>query len=354
MIGYRFRNYSVGVFNKTKLNCKPLFLPVYNMQDAYTYEEYGDHNKVLKKTSIPIPEIGEGDVLIKVVASAINPVDYKIMEGYIKGWPQNFPIVPGWDVAGTVEKSNSPDFRVGDEVYAYTRPAFDMLEEHPDSKSESIGTLDGTFASYVAVKAWKVAKKPTSASLEESAAVPLAALTAYQALHDMAGISKGKTVVIVAASGGVGSYAVGFAKEAGANVIGTCSARNFDYVKSLGANDVRDYNVDGYLDGIEADIVFDCAGGKSARDALAVLKPGGKIVSIVEFEIGNLAKKVDCVGIAFLVKPGGDQLRTIGKLIDDGKITIPKINLLPFDKVYEGFDQIKGSRTVGKIVIQRD
>merc|ERR1712000_157530 len=125
------------------------------------------------------------------------------------------------------------------------------------------------------------------ASIEEAAAVPLAALTAYQALHDKAGISEGKTVLIVAASGGVGSYAVGLAKEAGATVIGTCSARNFDYVKSLGASDVRDYNEEDYLKGIEADIVFDCAGGKSTTDALAVLKPDGIIVSIVEFGIAD-------------------------------------------------------------------
>jgi len=320
---------------------------------AYTYEEYGVHSKVLKKTSIPVPEIGEGEVLIKVSASAINPVDFKIMEGYIKAWPQSFPIVPGWDVAGTIEKSNSSDFAVGDEVFSYTRPAFDMADEHPECKSEAIGTLDGTHASYVAVKAWKVAKKPATTSLTEAASVPLAALTAYQALHDKANISEGKTVVIVAASGGVGSYAVGFAKDAGANVIGTCSARNFDYVKGLGAADVRDYNVEGYLDGIEADIVFDCAGGKSCTDALAVLKPDGIIVSIVEFGIADIAEKAGRKGAAFLVRPSGDQLRTIGQLIDDGKVKIPAVTTFPFDKINDAFEQIKGSRTVGKIVLQR-
>eukprot|EP00012_Vannella_robusta_P011981 CAMPEP_0206204808 /NCGR_PEP_ID=MMETSP0166-20121206/13785_1 /ASSEMBLY_ACC=CAM_ASM_000260 /TAXON_ID=95228 /ORGANISM="Vannella robusta, Strain DIVA3 518/3/11/1/6" /LENGTH=305 /DNA_ID=CAMNT_0053624587 /DNA_START=164 /DNA_END=1078 /DNA_ORIENTATION=- len=301
--------------------------------NAYTYEAYGVHTDVLKKTTLPIPEIGEGDVLIKVQASAINPVDFKIMEGFIKDWPQSFPIIPGWDVAGTIEKTNSKDFQVGDEVFSYTRPAFDMTEEHPECSSEAIGTLDGTHAGYVAVKAWKVAKKPNSASIEEAAAVPLAALTAYQALHDKAGISEGKTVLIVAASGGVGSFAVGLAKEAGATVIGTCSARNFDYVKGLGASDVRDYNEEDYLKGIEADIVFDCAGGKSTTEALAVLKPDGIIVSIVEFGIADIAQKADRKGVAFLVQPTGDQLRTIGKLIDDGKVKIPNITTMPFDNI---------------------
>jgi len=275
------------------------------------------------------------------------------MEGYIKVWPQSFPIIPGWDVSGTIEKTNSPNFVIGDEVYAYTRPAFDMLDAHPECKSESIGLLDGTHTSFVAVKAWKVAKKPKTISVVDSAAVPLAALTAYQALHDKLAISEGKTIVIVAASGGVGSYAVGLAKVAGAKVIGTCSARNFEYVKSLGADEVRDYNVEGYLDGIEPDLVFDCAGGKSAMDALAALKDGGKITSIVEFGISDIAAKAGKTGEAFLVAPSGESLTVIGNLIDDGKVKVPKISTMPIDDIQEAFTQIKSSRTVGKIVLTR-
>jgi len=275
------------------------------------------------------------------------------MEGYIKVWPQSFPIIPGWDVSGTIEKTNSPNFVIGDEVYAYTRPAFDMLDAHPECKSESIGLLDGTHTSFVAVKAWKVAKKPKTISVVDSAAVPLAALTAYQALHDKLAISEGKTIVIVAASGGVGSYAVGLAKVAGAKVIGTCSARNFEYVKSLGADEVRDYNVEGYLDGIEPDLVFDCAGGKSAMDALAALKDGGKIASIVEFGISDIAAKAGKKGEALLVAPSGESLTAIGNLIDDGKVKVPKISTMPIDDIQEAFTQIKSSRTVGKIVLTR-
>jgi len=320
---------------------------------VYLYESYGVHTDVLKEATLPIPEIGEGDVLIKVAASAINPVDFKIMEGYIKPWPQGFPIVPGWDVAGTIEKSNSTDFVEGDQVFAYTRPAFDMEESHPECTSEKIGTLDGTHASYVAVKAWKVAKKPNTASFAEAAAVPLAALTAYQALYDKGGLAEGKTVLILAASGGVGSYAVGLAKNAGARVIGTCSQRNFEYVKSLGADEVRDYNAEGYLDGIEPDIVFDCVGGKSATDALDKLKESGKIVSIVQFDIADLAAKANRSGEAFLVAPSGDTLRTIGQLIDYGKVKIPKITTMPFSDIQDAYAQIKSSRTVGKIVLLR-
>jgi len=330
------------------------FLARITMQDAYAYEEYGNHADVLKKVSIPIPTIGENEVLIKISASAINPVDFKIMEGYIRAWPQNFPIVPGWDVSGVIEQSNSSDFNIGDEVFAYTRPAWDLSDAHPECSSESIGTLDGTHSSYIALKSWKVAKKPSTLTLEEAAAIPLAALTAYQALHDKGNIKKDQTVLILAASGGVGSYAVGFAKAAGATVIGTCSARNFDYVKNLGADDVRDYNVDGYLDDIDADLVFDCAGGKSTLDGLARLKENGKIVSIVTFDIADVAKKQNRDGEAFLVNPSGDNLRTIGNLIDEGKVKFPQIKVLNFDEIQQAFSDIKSSRTVGKIVLKRN
>jgi len=318
------------------------------------YEQYGVYKDVLKPGVLPVPEIGEGDVLIKVVASAINPVDWKLMEGLLQFWPQEFPMVPGWDVAGIIEQSNSSDFTVGDEVYAYTRAAFDMLDAHPECKSEKIGKLDGTHSSYVAVKAWKVAKKPKTATFAEAAAVPLAALTAYQGLHDKGGISEGKTVLITAGSGGVGSYAIGFAKHAGARVITTCSARNFEYVKSLGADEVRDYNVEGYLKGIEADLVLDCAGGNTAEDALAAVKENGKMVSIVEFDIAERAKKVNRTAEAFLVAPAGDTLTTIAQLIDDKKVKIPNITTMPFNKIQDAFAQIKSHRTVGKIVLLRE
>lgn len=197
-------------------------------------------------------------------------------------------------------------------------------------------------------------KKPKTANFNESSAIPLAALTAYQALHNKGNIQKDQTVLIIAASGGVGSYAVGFAKHVGAKVIGTCSAKNFDYVKNLGADEVRDYNNDDYLNGIEPDLIFDCAGGQSTLDALKVLKEDGKIVSIVTFDIADIAKKSNRNGEAFLVWPSGETLTTIAQLIDDNKVKIPKITALPFDKIQEAFAQIKSSRTVGKIVLTRD
>ena len=199
--------------------------------------------------------------------------------------------------------------------------------------------------------AWKVARKPAALSFEQAASVPLAGLTAYHGLHDEGELKAGQTALVLAASGGGGSYAVGIAKAVGARVIGTCSGRNVDYVHSLGADEVRDYTKPDYLAGVEVDLVFDCVGGDNTAAGLAALKAGGTIMSIATFDVHEAAAKVGKTGKAFLVRPDGGQLAALGDLLQEGKVKVPRLNEFPFEKAQDAFAQQMSNRTVGKIVI---
>ena len=193
---------------------------------AIRIHEFGGP-EVLKLEEVPRPIPAAGEVLIKVFATSVNPVDWKIREGQRKEkFPVNFPLIPGWDVSGEIEEvgSDVKNFRKGDEVYSRPDP-----------------TKNGTYAEYVVVKANQVALKPKSIDHEQAAAVPLAGLTAWQGLFDYGQLQQGQKVLIHAASGGVGTFAVQFAKWKGAYVIGTTSAENIDFVKQLGADEVIDY-----------------------------------------------------------------------------------------------------------------
>eukprot|EP01128_Nolandella_sp_AFSM9_P012699 TRINITY_DN952_c0_g1_i3.p1 TRINITY_DN952_c0_g1~~TRINITY_DN952_c0_g1_i3.p1 ORF type:complete len:344 (-),score=107.22 TRINITY_DN952_c0_g1_i3:87-1091(-) len=323
---------------------------------AVQYTEYGDAS-VLKAAELPKPSPQPHEVLIKVAAIGTNPVDWKLRQGYIPVWPHAFPIVPGWDVAGTIESApEGSEFKVGDKVFSYTRPAFDMVEEYPTAKDEKIDA-SGTYAEYVAVAEWKVAKIPTSASLAQAASIPLAGLTAYQALHDHLKIQKGERVLILGASGGVGSFAVGIAKAAGAYVIGTCSGRNVDYVKGLGADLVVDYTKEqGVVAqvGDKVDKVFDCVGGDSTKDGVDALKEGGIISSIANGEgAAKLAADSGKTGSGFLVKPSAAQLNALAKLLDNGDAKYPTVTTSAFnaENAVAAHKALESARTQGKLVL---
>jgi NADPH:quinone reductase-like Zn-dependent oxidoreductase len=197
---------------------------------AILYEEYGDASK-LKVVDHAKPVIQDNEVLVKVRAAGINPVDWKIRAGYMRQVsPQKLPIIPGCDVAGEVEAIGAAvtKFKVGVAVYSYNRPAGDMEE----GKGEQIEE-NGCCAQYVAVKEFKLAAKPANISYDEAAAVPLAGLTAWQSLFDAGKLTAGQTVIVLGAAGGVGSFAVQFAKAHGATVIGTGSTKNIDFIKSF-------------------------------------------------------------------------------------------------------------------------
>ena len=273
---------------------------------AIQIHEFGGP-EVLKYENAPRPVPGPDDLLIKVFATSVNPVDWKIRAGYAKGrFPVTFPLIPGGDVSGEVEEvgGNVKTFRKGDEVYGRPDP-----------------TKNGAYAEYIVVNANTVNLKPKSIGHEKAAAVPLAGLTAWQALFDHGKLQAGQKVLIQAASGGVGTFAIQFARWKGAYVIGTTSQNNVDFVKQLGADLVIDYKNQRFEELIsDIDLVIDTIGGETQRRSLLVIKNGGRLITIVrpEFQDAAAARNIHMEG--FMTQSIPEELEQIKQLIDSGKI----------------------------------
>jgi NADPH:quinone reductase-like Zn-dependent oxidoreductase len=290
---------------------------------------------VLKIEEAPRPEPGSGEVLIKVHAAGVNPIDWKIREGYGN---RELPLIPGWDVAGVVEKLGSgvTSLNKGDQVYGYFGIA-----------------RDGAYADYVAVPADEVALKPRSLDYTKAAAIPLAALTAWQGLFDMGGLKAGQKVLIHGAAGGVGSFAVQFAKWKGADVVGTASGRNERFVKALGAEQVIDYTKTPFEEAVEdVDVVLDTMGGETQRRSWQVLKKGGILVSILS---QPSQKEADAWGVRqafFVVRPNAAELTEIAALVDSGKVKPIVDNVLPLAEARKAQELSQAGHTRGKIVLK--
>ena len=273
---------------------------------AIQIHEFGGP-EVLKYENAPRPVPGPDDLLIKVFATSVNPVDWKIRAGYAKGrFPVTFPLIPGGDVSGEVEEvgGNVKTFRKGDEVYGRPDP-----------------TKNGAYSEYIVVNANTVNLKPKSIGHEKAAAVPLAGLTAWQALSDHGKLQAGQKVLIQAASGGVGTFAIQFARWKGAYVIGTTSQNNVDFVKQLGADLVIDYKNQRFEELIsDIDLVIDTIGGETQRRSLLVIKNGGRLITIVrpEFQDAAAARNIHMEG--FMTQSIPEELEQIKQLIDSGKI----------------------------------
>jgi NADPH:quinone reductase-like Zn-dependent oxidoreductase len=275
---------------------------------ALTIHEYGGPEELIYE-EIPIPEFGPGEILVKVHATSVNPVDWKIREGHNKEKrPVKFPFILGWDVAGAVADTGSlvSRFKTGDLVFA--------LGEF---------TRNGAEAEYISLKTDAAARVPTTISLEEAAAVPLTSLTAWMMLFDKANLQSGQRILIHAASGGVGSFAVQLAKIAGAYVTGTTSEANIDYVRSLGADEVINYKAEDFSEKIKNyDVVLDTIGGETQKKSFKVLKSGGILVTTVQPTDENLAKGFGITLQTGMVQPNGARLQEIAGLIDEGKIKV--------------------------------
>ncbi len=296
---------------------------------------------VLHFTDGPMPAAGENEVLVKVKAISINPVDVKTragagMAGRLK---QMMPITLGWDISGTVAATNDGRFKIGDDV-------FGMINFPGHGKA---------YAEYVAVPADQLALKPSNISHEEAAAATLAALTAWQVLVQHTTIRKGDRVLIHAASGGVGHYAVQLAKHLGAYVIATSSAANRDFVKSLGADEHIDYRSVKFEEATrDIDFVFDTIGGDNITRSLSVIKPGGALISIptgIKPEIADLArsKNIDC---RFeLVYSSGQHMQQIAALLEQGILRSHVSAALDFSEMVKAHEMMETGRTMGKIVV---
>ncbi|MQY26676.1 NADP-dependent oxidoreductase [Nocardia aurantia] len=302
---------------------------------AVTYDAYSKDNSRLRVGEVPEPRLGPGQVLVKVRAAGVNPVDWKVMAGGLDPMMAAvFPVIPGWDVAGEVTAvgPDTREFAVGHEVIAYARK--DVVNA-------------GTFAEYVAVSADAVARKPASLGWEQAGGLPLAGLTALRSL-DRLQVGAGDTVVVYAASGGVGGVAVQIARYRGARVIGTASERNHDYVRSLGGEPVAygDGLAERILalapDGVHA--VADFVGGQ-LDTTLAVLGKGGRHVSVADPSVREHG------GQWIWVRPDGAALAEVAGLVESGAVGVEIAGTYSLDEVGAAFDASRSGRTRGKLII---
>lgn len=301
---------------------------------AIRMHSYGG-SEVLFYEDVPQPETGTDEVLIRVHAAAVNPVDWKIRDGYGKEtFGHQLPHILGCDVSGVVEAVGKDVQRLkpGDAVYGY----ISLRRE-------------GTYAEFVAAKESEVALKPSSLDFVEAAAIPVGALTSWQAIFDIAQLAAGQKILVHAAAGGVGSMAVQLAKAKGAYVIGTASARNADFLRELGVDEVIDYQTTRFEEVVrDVDVVFDTIGGETQERSFQVLKPGGVLVSSVSPPPAFAGVNVAMVG----VQPNAAQLDEIRQLIDAGKVKPFVETILPLSEVRRAHELSKSGRTRGKIVLR--
>ncbi|MET7736588.1 NADP-dependent oxidoreductase [Streptomyces sp. NPDC005402] len=328
---------------------------------AFVVEKYGKDG--VRAAEVPEPTVGDRDVLVRVSAASINPLDKMVRNGEFKQiLKYKTPFVLGHDVAGVVTQVGSAvhGFKVGDEVYARPR---DLRV--------------GGFAEYIAIDADDVAPKPTSLSLEEAAAVPLVALTAWQILVERAHVKPGQKVLIHAGAGGLGSTVIQLAKHLGATVATTANTRSEELVRSLGADVVVDYTKEDFSKALSGyDLVLDSLGGANLEKSLTVLKPGGLAISVVGPPDAGFAKQLGApavmrpvmsvlsrkvrkqakaLGVRYqflFMQANGSQLRKLGALYDSGKLRPVIDSTFPFDQTLEAMAYVEQGRTkAGKVVV---
>ncbi|WP_353895370.1 NADP-dependent oxidoreductase [Glycomyces tritici] len=294
-------------------------------------------SEVLELVEVERPEPAMGEILVKVHAAGLNPVDWKVRTyGALTGAPAPFTV--GWDVSGTVAAVGPGVqlYRVGDEVYGMPRfPHF-----------------AGAYAEYVTAPARHFAPKPAGLSHEEAAALPLAALTAYQSLVDVADLQAGQRVLIHAAAGGVGHLAVQIAKAKGAYVIATASAAKLEYVRGIGADEVIDYTAGDFTEQVSGvDVVLDGVGGDYAARSAAVVRDGGHLVilpSAAELPASELAR----INAGFnIVEPDLGGLKAITALVEAGQLKPTVAETYALEDAGKAHESLEPGRTIGKIVL---
>ncbi len=285
----------------------------------------------------PRPEPGAGEVLVRAAAWGVNPIDWKIREGVRQATiPLVMPAVLGCDLCGVVEAAGP-----GVEGYAPGDLVFGMTGLH------------GAFAEHVAIGADKLAPKPAALTEVEAAAVPLAALTAWQGLA-LAGLGPGQSVLIHAGGGGVGAFAVQIARARGARVVATASAEKADYVLSLGAEQVIDYRAARFEEVAgDLDVVFDLIGGETQDRSWRLLKPGGVLISAVAVPPAGDHRPGGRRNARVGVRPVGADLKQIAALIDAGRLKVHVEATFPLAEAAAAIERVKQGRTRGKLVLTR-
>ncbi len=311
---------------------------------AVVFEKFGGSKELYFK-EMPTPEPAEDEVQIQLSHAAVNPVDWKIREGFFgNAMPHDFPIIPGWDGAGIVSKigKNVTHFSIGDEVFAYFRKPLVKW---------------GTYAEYVCMPEKFVAPKPKSLFLEQAASLPLVSLTAWQALFDFADLKPGEKLLVHAGAGGVGGMAVQFGSWKGAYVVATASKKNHEYVCSLGAQKMLDYTQETWVQEAKAlagtgfDVILDCAGGETLQKSIGLLEKRGRLISIVDRDVEKYTTSDIRAGFVF-VAPHREQLMQIALLIEEKKVVLPHIQILPLEKASYAQDLLQERHCRGKIVLE--
>lgn len=307
---------------------------------AVRIHDYGDASKLVFEDA-PKPSPAKGELLVKVKAAGVNPVDWKIRSGMFRGGLDfTMPATLGFDVAGEVAEVGEgvKKFRKGDNVFAYLAL-----------------NRGGGYAEYAIVTEKEAAAMPKELDFVKAAATPLTSLTAWQCLFDVAKLAKGQTVLVHAGAGGVGHFAVQLAKWKGAKVIATTSAANIEFVKSLGADEVVDYKSVRFEEVVkDVDVVLDTVGDDTTNRSAAVLKKGGILVSIAgDPDPAKFTERGVRVAM-HLVEPSGEQLARIGRLIESGTVNPHVSQELPLKEAAKAHLQSESGRTRGKIVLVVD
>jgi NADPH:quinone reductase-like Zn-dependent oxidoreductase len=306
------------------------------MMKAVVAHEYGGP-EVLKFEEVPRPEPKENEALVRVIASGVNPADPLTLSGkYAREFGTHLPLIPGYDIAGIAEKTGVKvtKLKAGDAIYGYP-------------------TFGGGWAEYVTVTEGEVAAKPASLSFTEAAAVPMGALTAWQALVDVAKLQPGQTVLIHGGSGGVGSFAIQIAKARRARVIATASTANQDLLKQLGTDVAVDYTKTKFEDvARDVDAVLDPVGKETLARSYDVVKKGGIVMSLVALPDRAELKKRGIHGVAISVHPDAEDLTEIAQLIDAGKIKPIVTQVLPLNEAIAAQQQAATHHTRGKVVLR--
>jgi alcohol dehydrogenase len=329
---------------------------------AWRIARYGAPAEAFRLDEVEAPVPGAGDVLVRVRAASINPIDLKLAEGGLRAVQRlAFPAAAGFDLAGVVEAvgAGAAGFAPGDEVYA-----------------RADRTRRGAFAELVAIQAGAVARKPRTVDFAQAASLPLVGLTTVQALVDRAGARAGQRVLIHAGSGGVGTFAIQYARHLGLHVTTTTSSRNLDMVRELGADEVIAYDRESYLErAARYHIVYDTLGGAATLAGFRVVEPGGAVVSIagppdaemagvvgagpivraamwlMRRKVAAAARRAGARYFRFLTESRGDQLAAIAELVDAGAVRPVVDRTVPFDRALEGFAHVAGGRARGKVVL---
>jgi NADPH:quinone reductase-like Zn-dependent oxidoreductase len=306
--------------------------------NAIRIHNYGGP-EVLQYEDAANPHVKKGEVLIRVHAAGVNPLDWKVRSGSLNGFIQHkLPLIPGWDASGVVENVGPgvSRFKKGDEVFAMADP-----------------TRDGAYADYVAVRGTALAIKPKSLHHVRAAATPVSALAAWQSLFDLGQLQFGQRILIHGGSGGVGHFAVQLAKWKGAYVLATASSNNQQLLRELGADEAIDYTTQKFEDvAHNIDIVLDTIGGETQERSWLVLNKGGALISLVQLPSEEKANRFGVRGITSSVQPDGAQLRAIAKLIDSAKLRPAIDRILPLSEARRAHELSQNGHARGKIILR--